>query len=44
MIARNKDGSWSQPTFFFVGSASFGFQAGAEMSEIEMPVAPTLPN
>jgi lipid-binding SYLF domain-containing protein len=38
MIARNKDGSWSQPTFFFVGSASFGFQAGAEMSEIVLLV------
>jgi lipid-binding SYLF domain-containing protein len=38
MIARNKDGSWSQPTFFVVGSASFGFQAGAEVSEIVLLV------
>jgi lipid-binding SYLF domain-containing protein len=38
MIARNRDGSWSQPTFFAVGSFSFGFQAGAEMSEIVLLV------
>lgn len=34
MIARNPDGSWSQPTFFVVGSGSFGFQAGVEKSEV----------
>lgn len=34
MIARNEDGTWSQPTFFVVGSGSFGFQAGVEKSEI----------
>lgn len=34
MIARNEDGSWSQPTFFTIGSVSFGFQAGGEASEI----------
>jgi lipid-binding SYLF domain-containing protein len=34
MIARNEDGSWSQPTFFTIGSFSFGFQAGGEASEI----------
>jgi lipid-binding SYLF domain-containing protein len=34
MIARNDDGSWSQPTFFTTGSLSFGFQAGGEASEI----------
>jgi len=34
MVARNDDGSWSQPTFFTIGAFSFGFQAGAEASEI----------
>lgn len=34
LVARNKDGSWSQPTFMTIGAASFGFQAGGEVSEI----------
>lgn len=38
MVARNDDGSWSQPTFFTVGSFSFGFQAGLENSEIVLLV------
>ncbi|GAB4532202.1 MAG: hypothetical protein Kow00133_20590 [Amphiplicatus sp.] len=38
MIARNDDGSWSQPTFFTIGSFSFGFQAGLENSEIVLLV------
>lgn len=38
MLARNEDGSWSQPTFFTIGSLSFGFQAGGEASEIVLLV------
>lgn len=38
MVARNDDGSWSQPTFFTIGSFSFGFQAGGEASEIVLLV------
>jgi len=33
MVARNDDGSWSEPTFFTIGSLSFGFQIGVEASE-----------
>ncbi|MBY0423583.1 MAG: lipid-binding SYLF domain-containing protein [Parvularculaceae bacterium] len=33
MVARGEDGQWTQPVFFSVGSASFGFQIGAESSE-----------
>lgn len=33
MIARNDDGGWTEPTFFTIGSLSFGFQAGGEASE-----------
>ena len=33
MIARNDDGSWSEPVFLTIGSVSFGFQAGVEGSE-----------
>lgn len=38
MIARNKDGTWSQPTFFAVGSGSIGFQWGVEKSEVVLLV------
>lgn len=38
MIAKNDDGSWSQPTFFTIGSFSFGFQIGGEASEIVLLV------
>lgn len=38
MIARNKDGSWSQPTFYAVGAGSFGFQWGVEKSEVVLLV------
>lgn len=38
MVARNEDGSWSEPTFFTIGSISFGLQAGGEASEIVLLV------
>jgi|GEM_PF-302771 len=38
MVARNEDGSWSQPTFLTIGSFSFGLQAGGEASEIVLLV------
>ncbi|HXI87642.1 MAG TPA: lipid-binding SYLF domain-containing protein [Parvularculaceae bacterium] len=41
MVARNDDGSWSQPTFFTIGSVSFGFQAGIEKSEVILLVMTT---
>ena len=38
MLARGKDGQWSQPTFLRISSFSFGLQAGAEVSEIVLLV------
>lgn len=38
MIARNKDGTWSQPTFFAIGAGSVGFQWGVEKSEVVLLV------
>lgn len=38
MIARTENGGWSQPVFLTVGSVSFGFQAGAEASEVVLLV------
>lgn len=38
MVARNEDGSWSEPVFMTIGSLSFGFQAGVEGSETILAV------
>ena len=38
MLSRNDDGSWSQPTFFAIGSLSFGLQIGGEASEVVLLV------
>jgi len=38
MVARNQDGSWSEPIFMTIGSVSFGFQAGVEGSETILAV------
>ncbi len=38
LIVRERDGSWSQPAFYTMGSASFGLQIGADASEIVLVV------
>jgi lipid-binding SYLF domain-containing protein len=38
MLAHRKDGAWSDPGFYTMGSLSFGFQAGGEVSEIVLLV------
>jgi SH3 domain-containing YSC84-like protein 1 len=34
LLARNEAGEWSYPAFYTMGSGSFGFQAGAQSSEV----------
>jgi SH3 domain-containing YSC84-like protein 1 len=34
LLAHEKNGSWSYPAFYHLGAASFGFQAGAEVSQV----------
>lgn len=38
MVREDKTGNWSQPVFYTVGSASFGVQIGADVSEIVLVV------
>lgn len=38
LIVKQKDGNWSQPAFYTMGSASFGLQIGADASEIVLVV------
>ncbi len=38
LVARDGAGSWSSPAFYGLGSASFGFQAGLQDSEIMMMI------
>jgi lipid-binding SYLF domain-containing protein len=41
MVARNAQGGWSDPAFYTLGSASFGFQAGVQSAEVVMLVMTT---
>lgn len=36
LMARGKDGGWSEPAFYTIASASFGLQFGAQESELIM--------
>jgi lipid-binding SYLF domain-containing protein len=36
LAARGLDGTWSNPAFYNMGSASFGFQAGLQSAEVMM--------
>ncbi len=38
LVARDGAGSWSSPAFYGMGSASFGFQAGLQDSEVMMMI------
>ncbi|MGR0482258.1 MAG: lipid-binding SYLF domain-containing protein [Candidatus Electronema sp. V4] len=38
LLARSRNGSWSCPAFYTVGSLSFGLQAGADASELVLLV------
>lgn len=41
LLVRDEKGSWSQPAFYSIGSVSFGFQAGADASQIVFLVRTT---
>lgn len=34
VLARNADGTWSQPAFYYLGAGSFGLQAGFQSAQI----------
>ena len=38
LIVKKPDGTWSEPAFYTMGSASFGLQVGADTSEIVLVV------
>ena len=38
LIVKKEDGSWSEPAFYTMGSASFGLQIGGDASEIVLVV------
>ena len=38
LVARDGSGSWSNPAFYGIGSASFGFQAGLQDSEVMLMI------
>jgi len=41
LLVRDEKGSWSQPAFYSIGSVSFGFQAGADASQMVFLVRTT---
>ena len=41
LLVRDEKGSWSQPAFYSMGSVSFGFQAGADVSQMVFLVRTT---
>ena len=41
LVRNEKSGKWGQPAFYNIGSASFGLQIGADVSEIVLVVRTT---
>ena len=41
LLVRDEKGGWSQPAFYSIGSVSFGFQAGADASQMVFLVRTT---
>jgi lipid-binding SYLF domain-containing protein len=38
LLVHNADGTWSDPAFYFMGSASFGLQIGGKASSVVLIV------